>query len=210
MQQRPAGGQFIDGRRVWLIDYEYSRQQRPLLNSATSGPSAANRLSNSTTWSLPTDPRATSQNRTCAPAGNRQQWLDTMGMYQSATSPIDFDLGLGDGALLPVAGSGLLFPPPPRRRAGVRLTVRTTCRHLPPDRAQIVVIGGGVIGTSVAYHPTHKLGRTDGAARAGPVVLWHNVARRRFSSDSCGRPEKGTPNSSTPPALCGTGAPRRG
>ncbi len=29
-----------------------------------------------------------------------------------------------------------------------------------PDRAQIVVIGGGVIGTSVAYHLT-KLGRTD-------------------------------------------------
>ncbi len=29
-----------------------------------------------------------------------------------------------------------------------------------PDRAQIVIIGGGVIGTSVAYHLT-KLGRTD-------------------------------------------------
>ncbi len=29
-----------------------------------------------------------------------------------------------------------------------------------PDRAQIVVIGGGVIGTSVAYHLT-KLGHTE-------------------------------------------------
>src|SRR4051812_49724295 len=29
-----------------------------------------------------------------------------------------------------------------------------------PDRAQIVIIGGGVIGTSVAYHLT-KLGHTD-------------------------------------------------
>src|SRR6478735_1648209 len=29
-----------------------------------------------------------------------------------------------------------------------------------PDRAQIVIVGGGVIGTSVAYHLT-KLGRTD-------------------------------------------------
>ena len=29
-----------------------------------------------------------------------------------------------------------------------------------PDRAQIVVVGGGVIGASVAYHLT-KLGRTD-------------------------------------------------
>ena len=29
-----------------------------------------------------------------------------------------------------------------------------------PDRAEIVVIGGGVIGASVAYHLT-KLGKTD-------------------------------------------------
>src|SRR4051794_11256826 len=29
-----------------------------------------------------------------------------------------------------------------------------------PDRAQVVIIGGGVIGTSVAYHLT-KLGHTD-------------------------------------------------
>ena len=29
-----------------------------------------------------------------------------------------------------------------------------------PDRAEIVVIGGGVIGASVAYHLT-RLGRTD-------------------------------------------------
>ena len=29
-----------------------------------------------------------------------------------------------------------------------------------PDRARIVIIGGGVIGTSVAYHLT-KLGHTD-------------------------------------------------
>ncbi len=29
-----------------------------------------------------------------------------------------------------------------------------------PDRAQIVIVGGGVIGTSVAYHLT-KLGHTD-------------------------------------------------
>ncbi|MGV1088478.1 MAG: FAD-dependent oxidoreductase, partial [Mycobacterium sp.] len=29
-----------------------------------------------------------------------------------------------------------------------------------PDRAQIVIIGGGVIGASVVYHLT-KLGRTD-------------------------------------------------
>ena len=29
-----------------------------------------------------------------------------------------------------------------------------------PDRAEIVIVGGGVIGASVAYHLT-KLGRTD-------------------------------------------------
>jgi hypothetical protein len=45
--------------------------------------------------------------------------------------------------------------PPARRRAGGRLMAVEL-----PDRAQVVIIGGGVIGTSVAYHLT-KLGLTD-------------------------------------------------
>ena len=60
-----------------------------------------------------------------------------------------------------------------------------------PDRAQIVIVGGGVVGASVAYHPT-KLGRTD-------VVLLSRAscpaARRGTPPDwwvSCAPPESGT------------------
>ena len=45
-----------------------------------------------------------------------------------------------------------------------------------PDRAQVVVIGGGVIGTSVAYHLT-KLGWTDvlllEQGRLSSGTTWH-------------------------------------
>ena len=45
-----------------------------------------------------------------------------------------------------------------------------------PDRAQIVVVGGGVIGCSVAYHLT-KLGRTDvlllAQGRLSGGTTWH-------------------------------------
>ena len=52
-----------------------------------------------------------------------------------------------------------------------------------PDRARVVVIGGGVIGTSVAYHlAQHGLERR-GAARARPTHLGHHLARRRTDGD---------------------------
>ncbi len=50
-------------------------------------------------------------------------------------------------------------------------------RPLPPQRARVVVIGGGVIGCSVAYHLA-QLGWTDvAAARAGHPVVRDDLAR---------------------------------
>ena len=66
-----------------------------------------------------------------------------------------------------------------------------------PARARIVVIGGGVIGTSVAYHLT-KLGWTDVVlARAGPALLRHDLAR--------GRPRRPAPRDArAAPGSCST------
>jgi 4-methylaminobutanoate oxidase (formaldehyde-forming) len=51
-----------------------------------------------------------------------------------------------------------------------------------PQRAQVVVIGGGAIGTSVAYHLT-KLGITD-------VVL---LERKELTSGTTGTPPASSP-----------------
>ena len=52
-----------------------------------------------------------------------------------------------------------------------------------PDRARAVVIGGGVIGTSVAYHLAHDGLEGRGAARARQADIRHDVARRRADGD---------------------------
>ena len=48
-----------------------------------------------------------------------------------------------------------------------------------PDRAHVVIVGGGVIGTSVAYHLAGLGLDRRRAARAGPAVLRHDLARGR-------------------------------
>ena len=61
-----------------------------------------------------------------------------------------------------------------------------------PDRARVVIIGGGVIGTSVAYHLT-KLGVTDVVLlEQGQLSSRHDVARRRPGRAAAGVGEPGT------------------
>src|SRR6185503_2245127 len=58
-----------------------------------------------------------------------------------------------DRRLAPEGGS---YRPPPRRRGH-----RRRRRHRPQDmKAEIVIVGGGIVGASVAYHLA-KLGRRD-------------------------------------------------
>ena len=76
-----------------------------------------------------------------------------------------------------------------------------------PQRARVVIIGGGVIGCSVAYHLAH-LGWTDvllleqgslSAARPGTQPAW---------SASCGPPRPARGSSSTPPTSTRASRPR--
>ena len=48
-----------------------------------------------------------------------------------------------------------------------------------PDRARVVVIGGGIIGTSVAYHLTEAGLDRSRPARTGPPLGRHDLARGR-------------------------------
>ena len=163
-----AGNFVDDGERVWLIDYEYSGNNDPcfeLGNIWAECGLSTDQLDELVTAVLRAP--AAPQDRAGPPAGHRRQVrLDAVGMHPEWLQRNRFRLlGLGDGTLrrrrrrVPRPG----LRPPARRRAGHRLRPRGddhVRRTSLPDRAQIVIIGGGVIGTSVAYHLT-KLGRTD-------------------------------------------------
>ena len=87
-----------------------------------------------------------------------------------------------------------------------------------PDRAHVVIVGGGVIGTSVAYHLT-KLGFTDvvlleqgqlSSGQPGTPPDWSaNCGHRRAQRGWCSTPPSSTPNSRTrpdsPPATSSAG-----
>ena len=76
------------------------------------------------------------------------------GFIQAATSPLDYDFSGWGQARFEKAEAASAAP-------GSVSCSRTSPREPTcPPRARVVIIGGGVIGTSVAYHLT-KLGWTD-------------------------------------------------
>src|SRR4029079_6609175 len=93
---------------------------------------------------------------TCPPPRDRLAVrLGTLGLHPAGGQPARVRLlGLGDGAL---GGCGRgdarsWLRCPPRRGSHGSEWMSTK----PPDRARVVVLGGGVIGTSVGY-PLKKL-----------------------------------------------------
>ena len=59
-----------------------------------------------------------------------------------------------------------------------------------PPAGAVVIIGGGVIGTSVAYHLTLRGRDRRAAARAGPAVVRHDLARGRPGRAAAGVGER--------------------
>ena len=156
-----------DGEQIWLIDYEYSGNNDPCFELGNIAASAGCRSTSSgRTGDRLLRPGRGAQDRPSPPAGHglpstagrcgavsrmaRAHWNSTSGngpwnatttRSRSSTAPTSTDC------------STTCQPSPIREKPG----------WLPPhsaSRAQVVVIGGGVIGTSVAYHLT-KLGQRD-------------------------------------------------
>ena len=156
-----AGNFIDDGEQVWLIDYEYSGNNDPAFELGNT----------STECDLTTEqtdelveawqrrhhrPEVPGPGR--APGALLGVRLVALGLHPVRHQP--------DGLRLPRAGawSGSTRPP-----AGSRATASTRCstrwprecvEPSPATRARVVIIGGGVIGCSTAYHLA-KLGWTD-------------------------------------------------
>ena len=79
-----------------------------------------------------------------------------------------------------------------------------------PARARVVIIGGGVIGASVAYHLTRLGLDRRRRARAGASVRWHHLARQRPDRAAAGHRERHPPRPVLGVAVPGPGEPRPG
>ena len=151
-----------DGERMWLIDYEYAGNNDPcfeLGNTWTECKLGIEQLDELVT-AYYGQPRP-EQGRSGPSAGDRLAVrLVALGIHPAGRQPARVRLlGLGDGAL---RGSGRRDASAGFHGAAGRGSDgrRRLSPSKPPDRARVVIIGGGVIGTSVAYHLT-KLGWDD-------------------------------------------------
>ena len=168
-------GNFIDeGDRIWLIDYEYSGNNDPafeLGNAATECDLTREQTDELVAaWPGGEDDPAFRARVDLQSLCSQYGWA-LWGFIQAATSPLDFDFhawgmerfekaarrftsdgfdGLLDRAGGPVVEEGALAPVD--ETSGSRADL--------PTRARVVIIGGGVIGCSTAYHLA-KLGWTD-------------------------------------------------
>ena len=126
------------------------------------------------------------------------------GFIQAAASPIDFDFHAW--GLERFEKAARRSPRPASRRCWRR---SPSVAEL-PARARVVVVGGGVVGTSVAYHLTRLGLDRRAAARAGPASPAGRRGTRPASSGSCGPPRAAPGWCSTPPSSTRRSRPRPG
>ena len=160
----------------------------PTSSSATSGASATSPSTSSRSWSSVYDGALTAEPPGAGPpvGPHVPVRMDAVGVDPGRHQPDRVRLlVLGDGEVR--AGRGHLRRSRPRAAPGRRDTGRlsrgmtTWSLHRPggdlPDRARVVIIGGGVIGTSTAYHLARLGLDRRPPARAGTALVRHDVAR---------------------------------
>ena len=150
-----AGNFIDDGERIWLIDYEYSGNHDAafeLGNTCTECEFPPERVEAYAEAYYGAPTRGDLARVRLGALRSAYGWA-LWGFIQAASSPLDFDFhGWGMHRFEKAAGRS-----PPTRSTG--------CWRRPPvtdlpARARVVVIGGGVMGCSTAYHLV-KLGWSD-------------------------------------------------
>ena len=206
-----AGNFIDDGQQVWLIDYEYSGNNDPafeLGNTATECDLTREQTDELVASWAGHEPDPAFRARVDLQSLCSEYGWALWGFIQAATSPIDFDFhGWGmerfekaarrftsdgfDGSSTGCGGSTASGSALDHRHRWLsKARQRLSRSHRCPERAQVVIIGGGVIGCSTAYHLA-KLGWTDvRAARAGHAVVRHDLARRRAGRAAAGERER--------------------
>ncbi len=164
-----------DGAKIWLIDYEYAGNNDACFELGNTVQEC--HLDLDCTEALVagyfgevTRARLARVRLQAVVAAVR---LDPLGLHPARREPARVRLlGMGDGAVRRRGGRDARA----RLRGPARRRGRQPVTSAVPDRAQIVVVGGGVIGTSVAYHLT-RLGRTDvlllEQGRLSSGTTWH-------------------------------------
>ena len=148
-----------DGERIWLIDYEYSGNNDPcfeLGNIAGECGLTADALDALVTAYYGSRRRSRIARAQLFSLVSQYGWT-LWGAIQHATSPLDFDfwswaMERFEAAAAAFTSRGFRAAARPRCRKGTDAQCRSESRSS--------IIGGGVIGTSVAYHLT-ALGWTD-------------------------------------------------
>ncbi len=200
-----AANYLDDGERVWLIDYEYSGNNEAcfeLGNTATECEFSDEMTEAWTSAYFGTPTRADLARVRLFNAGQRLR-LVALGLHPGGHQPDRLRLPrVGHGALRARRGD-LPRPGLPRSAGGRRawLTSRS--------RAEVVVVGGGVIGASVAYHlPSSARPTCCSWSRATSPAVRRGT--RPGSSARCGRARAAPGWCSTPPSSTTRSRPRPG
>ncbi len=142
-----AGNFLDDGKRLWLIDWEYGGFGTPLFDLAN--------IAANGSFSESDEERLLEGYFNRTPSDELRRSFDAMkaaSALREAMWAMVSELHLV-GARRRLRRPRPRIPAPHRRRGhALRSPARQVMTEALPDRAEVVVIGGGIIGASTAYH----------------------------------------------------------